>query len=967
MGQISRREFLHYAAAGAAVAGLGSKHARQLISPVEPVPHGQAGLPTVYATTCRECPAGCGMHVWNREGRAVKAEGNPDHPISRGGLCARGQSALQGLYDPDRLKTVLRRGDDGQQVPADWTTALAAIAARLKEKRGRVLVLTDLQTGTLDEVMRAFTRQFGGTEPVCYEPVSYSALWRAYGYQTSVGNRIPRFHLADARLIISFAADFLETWISPVEYTAGFARMREFRNGDMGRFLYIGPWQSMTAANADEFWKVPPDRVQHVAFALLHEVLGGGRIPKERAEVAGSLAAPYDIAGAAARAGIDPAKLRRLAELFCQDAPTVALAGPAVADSAAAYETALATALLNYVAGRLGQTVQMGHPHALSRVSNERPMGEFLSSLGSDDVLIVHQANPIYSLAGASEALARAGIVIYLGTMLDETARLAQWVLPIDSPLESWGDYEPYSGLLGLLQPVTGRLYDTRLAGDVLLELAARAEKPLKGDAGAPGGSFQEWRQRHLERVSKQAAVDGRQAERLGFADVGLAVTAEPRAPVIPHIAPAAQTRQAKAALGQNEGQLWLYPSIMLFDGRGANRGWLQEAPDPVSYAVWGSWADMHPKKALSLGLRQGDVVELRSGRGAIEVPVRLNEAQDPAVVAVGLGQGHTALGQFAAGVGANAFALLGEPGAGEVFPRVQIARTGRRNELVAATATTDQHGRDILHWTTAAELAKGEPGDELFMPLPEGYIKSRDLYGPHTYKTHRWAMVVDLHRCVGCGACAVACYAENNLPVVGREKIGQGRGLPWLQVLPYRHDDDRSRLGWLPLLCQQCDAAPCEPVCPVFAAVHNEEGLNAQVYNRCVGTRYCNNNCPYKVRRFNWGNPQWPSPLERQLNPDVSVRSRGVMEKCTFCIQRIQAAKYRAKLEGRPVRDGEIQPACVQSCPARVYTFGDLLDPKAQVTQLIRHDGRRYQVLRELNTKPAVIYLKRIQASVTT
>jgi molybdopterin-containing oxidoreductase family iron-sulfur binding subunit len=284
--------------------------------------------------------------------------------------------------------------------------------------------------------------------------------------------------------------------------------------------------------------------------------------------------------------------------------------------------------------------------------------------------------------------------------------------------------------------------------------------------------------------------------------------------------------------------------------------------------------------------------------------------------------------------------------------------------ELAFACATEDQHHREIMQWAPLSKVRKmseGE-GDKLMLPLPEGYDAKRDVYAPHEYKEHRWAMVIDLARCTGCGACAVACYAENNVPVVGEEQIRRGRQMAWLRIIPYRDDENPRRLGFLPLLCQQCDAAPCEPVCPVYASVHNEEGLNAQVYNRCIGTRYCSNNCPYKVRRFNWLNTKWEKPLEWQLNPDVSVRSRGVMEKCTFCIQRIREVELLAKREGRAVRDGEIRPACAQSCPTRAFVFGDLLDRNSEVSRLTRGDPRRYHVLEELNTKPAVTYLRRIR-----
>jgi molybdopterin-containing oxidoreductase family iron-sulfur binding subunit len=277
---------------------------------------------------------------------------------------------------------------------------------------------------------------------------------------------------------------------------------------------------------------------------------------------------------------------------------------------------------------------------------------------------------------------------------------------------------------------------------------------------------------------------------------------------------------------------------------------------------------------------------------------------------------------------------------------------------------TQSQYQRNVLRWINRSDLKTQAPKEmaEITMPLPEGYNPDRDVYQPHEYKNHRWAMVIDLDRCIGCGACAVACYAENNVPVVGARSVQQGREMAWLKIVPYRDEENPRRVGFLPMLCQHCDAAPCEPVCPVFAAVHNEEGLNNQVYNRCIGTRYCSNNCPYKVRRFNWANIPWHEPSKLQLNPDVMVRCRGVMEKCTFCIQRIKDVELHAKKEKRPVRDGEIVPACVQSCPTKAFVFGDLLDPKSRVSQLFRNDPRRYQVLHELNTKPAIVYLMRMK-----
>ncbi|MCE5326201.1 MAG: 4Fe-4S dicluster domain-containing protein [Planctomycetaceae bacterium] len=916
------------AAAGGAAAW-GVKSIDSLLSTPRPIPHVRPGEVAVYATTCRECPAGCGMHVWHRDGRINKAEGNPDHPVNRGGLCARGQSSLQGHYDPDRMQHVAQRG--GTERP-QWTDALADIARGLRGG-GKLLLVSDLQTGSLAETLNAFAAAFGG-QAMFYEAVHYHPLASACA---ALGLRgIPRFRLDKCEIIISFAVDFLETWISPVEFAHDFAQMRAYRDGKMGSFVYVGPRQSMTAANADTVILVPPGGEGAVAWAMLHEMLSAGLAK-------GSLDQLRAMANQRPREapGVPREQIAALARRFAGAQGSVALGGPAATESPAAADAALAAMLLNVAAGRMNQTVETTRRHALSDCVRPSELLKALQGLTAKDVLIVHNTNPAYSLPGAAGAISEAGTVVYLGTLKDETAALAHWVLPVDYPLETWGDYEPYSGITGAIQPTMGRLFDTRSAGDVLMEIAHQAGKKLDvhdqpATAPATQGADPLVQGFTLAPAQREVSVD--------LTRVRLEPLARP--PVI---------------RGEHV-KLWLYPSILYFDGRTANRGWIQESPDPISYATWGSWIDMHPEMAKRLDIENNDEVKLWAGSTIAVAPVRLTEDIHPETVALALGQGHTAMGANANGYGANGFDLL-LPSPAHPFGSVSISPTGRSEEPTYTSPTQDQYGREILQWVELSKVAAMRPGegDDLILPLPEGYDPKRDLYPPHEYPKHRWAMVVDLHRCIGCGACGVACYAENNVPVYGKARVAKGREMAWLKVVPYRDDHDRHRLGWLPMLCQHCDCAPCEPVCPVYAAVHNEEGLNAQIYNRCVGTRYCSNNCPYKVRRFEWFDPKWPYPLDLQLNPDVTVRCRGVMEKCTFCIQRIKKVELQAAREGRAIADGEIKPACLQTCPAGVYTFGDLLDPNSQVSRLTRRDPRRYHVLEELNTKPAVTYLRRV------
>lgn len=923
------------------------------------------------ATTCRECPAGCGMHVRHRDGRITKAEGNPLHPVNRGGLCARGQSALQGIYDPDRIKTVLyrsRRRDSFK--PGNWDQAFAFIGGRLKGTSGRVAILSKLETGSLYDLMTRFLENFGSDRLILYEAFNYEPLRKAhallFGWPV-----VPYYRLDDCRYILSFSADFLETWISNVQFAYEFSQTRVPETGPISRFTYIGPRLSMTAANADDFHQVQPGMEADAALSILRIMAEEGMVSYGR-EIIYPLIKNVDINRTSQFLGID--RMREIARRFANSSSSVVLAGPVGAKGKQAERLALAATLINYATGRYGTTVDISRPHALSGTAFESEVLELLGSLTSDDTLIILNTNPVYTRAGAAELLNRAGLVVYCGTMLNETALAADWVLPANDDLESWGDYEPYKGIYSLMQPTMRPLSDSRETGNILLGLAASAGKPVGRLKSGPAiTSMRQWvRERwdSADRKGWRKAAEPRETTEYDEWEEALRRGGNwpesIKAGDAPKIKSALQpdiltSHDPRESLSQGEAWLWLWPSIMLFDGRTANRGWIQEAPEPVSFNAWSCWIDIHPDTAKKFMITDEDVVELAAFGRALEAPARITPEVPPDTAALILGQGHTALGKLAAGLGSNGFLLMNGSEDNGFFGRVSIKKKGSMELIALAMGSRDQHGRELLRWKKFEEYIKKEI-EEVWLPLPSGYSIKKDVYKSHKHVGHRWAMSIDLQRCIGCGACAVACYAENNLAVVGKKEVARGRQMAWLRVVPYQYDEDPLRVAWLPVPCQHCNDAPCEPVCPVYASVNNEEGLNAQIYNRCIGTRYCSNNCPYKVRRFNWLNYDWPPPLDMQLNPEVTVRSRGVMEKCTFCVQRIRNAEYEAIRENRTLRDGEIQPACVQSCPARVFTFGDLLDPDSAVSRVARDAPRRYQLLKELNTKPAVFYLYRIK-----
>lgn len=433
------------------------------------------------------------------------------------------------------------------------------------------------------------------------------------------------------------------------------------------------------------------------------------------------------------------------------------------------------------------------------------------------------------------------------------------------------------------------------------------------------------------------------------------------------------------------------YPSSTMLDGRGANRSWMQELPDPVSKVTWSSWVEMSPNTAATLNVAEGDIVRLESDHGSLEAPAFIYPGIRDDVVAVPMGQGHTEFGQYAKGVGANVSVLLdGTPtvfGGQSHYVAVNVSKTGAHERLAKASGRNRQMGRGISQATTLAALVGEGDGEEEHQgehaaPVPEHVEDVLDRWqeaqwedtrhGNYAGEHPRWALAIDLSKCTGCSACVTACHAENNIPTVGKEQVARGREMSWIRIERYfegGHDGEPVEIRLLPMMCQHCGNAPCEPVCPVYATYQTPDGLNAQIYNRCIGTRYCSNNCPYKVRYFNFYDYQnsadryfsWPEPLHWQLNPDVTVREKGVMEKCTFCVQRIRGTQHQARLEGREVQDGEIQTACQQTCPADAIVFGDLNDPNSRVSQR-SHDERGYHVFEGLNTYPGVTYLKKVR-----
>ncbi|MEO5567648.1 MAG: molybdopterin-dependent oxidoreductase [Gemmatimonadaceae bacterium] len=1005
---VKRRDFLKVvgmSTAAAATVGCTSEKVGNLIpylvSPDQTVP----GVSTYYATTCRECAAACGIIAETRDGRVTKLEGNPAHPLNRGALCARGQSALQGLYNPDRLRLpMLREGNAWKTIT--WDEAIRLLTQKMTESRGRSAVfLNQHESGSFPAFIDNWLAGFGMRPHLSVDFEADDAV--IAGNRAAYGVAMPRISFADARLIVSFGADFLDGWGASVPLQLDFADARARIEG-APRFVYVGPRRSLTGLNADQWIACKPGS----EVAIANFLRGQG-----------------SAADAAKAADVPEATLTALRTEMSAATPAVFLAG---ARSVNATELATVVAALNQSSGAVGPVIRVTEAATgFEGIAHTDQVVAALEEMRAQRVQIffTRGVNPVHSLpqsAKVADAIKAVPFKVAFSLFPDETTELCDLILPDLHSLESWGDAQPVRGTLGLVQPVMDPVFaSTRAAGDVMIAVR-------NGGAVAAG---QDFKSMFIQSVGGNAALG------LALAKGMMTGAASARSAGAQIAVPARAAATVTAVTGTDQFNLITYPSPTLGEGRGANKPWLQELPDPVTKVVWSSWVEMHPDTAARLGINRGDIVEVKTATGSLRVPAYVYLGIRPDTLAIPLGQGHRSaatMGDFdwedrttvQWGYGRYARNIVaGHPldlvpvvfnaagGMAGIATAATISKTGDESTIPSTEGSARQHGRGIAQATTLAELANpvAKAGHDIpgaanhnFLPglrspvaadaqgdfgsptsadqgIKKGMYSDAD---PRKMTARRWAMTIDLARCTGCSACVTACYAENNIPTVGAAwqnatifavskpgfNVTRGREMNWLRIERYYEGNNDGHFGqdfearFVPMLCQHCGNAPCEPVCPVYATYHAPDGLNVQVYNRCVGTRYCSNNCPYKVRYFNWfgyGEPDrkqyaFPEPMNWQLNPDVTVRSKGVMEKCTFCVQRIREAENRASLEHRDLIPDEFTVACAAACPSRAIVFGDAADPNWSVAQMV-NDRRAYHVFEELNTFTAVVYLKKV------
>lgn len=960
---MSRRRFLEAAGFTFSLVALNgcSRPNHELALPFTDQPEGQIpGRTQTYASTCSGCSAGCGLLVGVRDGRPLKMEGMPEHPLSKGGLCAIGQALPLGLYDRHRLQHPLQSGKQ-----SDWKQVDQAITKELESignSGGAVRFVTSTITSpTLQASINSFLTRFKDARQITLDSVSTSAILDAHE-QTHGTRLLPHYLLDQASVIVSFGADFLGTWISPVEFTSAWRtrRVPTEEHPEMSFHAQFEGQMSLTGSNADRRYRLAADEYGAV-LNLLYSQLAERAGESEHGDTHGDSPIP----AAELSALVDKLWHARGQSLILCDSQDVAV-------------QVLVNAI-NHLLGNYGKTLDIVKP-SLQRQGNDRDVLNLIDELqaGKVSALFVAGTDLTHNLPNRDKlkkAISKVRLVVSFSEREDDFATLAHFVCPDHHPLESWLDAEPISGVVSLYQPLLEPLGETRSILESLGTWSGRKDSAYDILRSS-------WEKNILPR-SKSTSFRNfwDQSVHDGLVEVA-PVKSEAGEFNADAVTPIPESKTP------SDYCLTLYSRIGLTDSRHAQNPWLQELPDPVTKVTWDNYVCLSKAIAEKLDLVEGDVVRVSTAddETSLELPALIQRGQHDRVISIALGFGVKGTDRFAnigpkwfegkptvqpgELVGKNAAPLIDASNGAFQMNRsdVTLTKTGKHRDLASTQeyhslempANVAPHGgevRDIVQETTLSAFSKDPEAGK-----PEQHVHGDPQIWPedHPKEVHNWGMVIDLNACTGCSACLIACQSENNVPVVGKDEVLRQREMHWIRLdRYYGGEDDDVQVSHQPMMCQHCDNAPCETVCPVLATVHSDEGLNEQVYNRCVGTRYCANNCPYKVRRFNWFDyPHEDSLVNLALNPDVTVRSRGVMEKCSMCVQRIEEARIDSKRRGEPLADGDIKTACQQSCPAQAIVFGDLNDSQSAI-HATKENPRRYGVLEELNFQQSVSYLR--------
>ncbi len=918
-----------------------------VIKPEEVTP----GIPNFYASSFK----GQSILVRTREGRPISVEANPSAVGLNQGIDAVAVTSVLDLYDMSKVQNPQLGGKDVQWSKLDSAVIAALSKASAEGKQITIVSSTVNSPSTLASIAK-FAAKYPTAKHVQVDAISYSGIIEANrnSFEKAV---IPSYHFDNAQVVVSVAADFLGAWLSGDEHTQDYTKNRDYKslkNGKMSRHIQFESGLSLTGSNADVRIAIKPSEEGAVLISLYNAITG------------------ESLAGGTTNAKAKTAIALVAKELVASKGSSVVVAG-----SNDVYVQSLVNAI-NSKLGAYGSIIDLDN-YSKQYQGSDAAFQEFLTAAkaGQVGVALFYNSNPAYDYFKAEDAkaaIAKIDFTLSLSDRADETAILTKGIAPVPTYLEAWGDDSSKEGLFTIVQPTINPVFNTRQAEESFLVWS--------GDNTTKAYDFvkQNWESSILAGTGK-TWVDVLQN---GYVYKGTNTGSSYTANVDVNAVANAIANDSKKVAGDVE--LKVYESTVMRDGRFANNAYLQELPDPVTKVTWDNYAAINPIFAEQLGIEEHGKIKVEANGYALELPVVLQPGQTMGTVSVALGYGRTNVGKAGDNVGQNAYPFLTlVNGTMQTVSKASVSKASGTYELAQTQTHNTIEGRNIIRETTFAKYLK-DPNSESGR-FADSH-KTYDLWNKYDQPGHKWVMAIDLNACTGCGSCVVACSVENNVPVVGRDEVRRRREMHWLRIDRYytiiedgkdytkereiKHLQDFENVTVVnqPMLCQHCDHAPCETVCPVLATVHSSEGLNQMAYNRCFGTRYCANNCPYKVRRFNWFNYWNDSRFDNYLNnefthlllnPDVTSRSRGVMEKCSMCIQRIQAGKLKAKIENRQLRDGDIKMACQAACSANAIIFGDVNDPESEVSKAIRNE-RVYYVLEEINVQPNIGYMTKVR-----
>jgi len=985
---LSRRKFLALVSASAALAAAGCANYRDKgeVIPYNKKPEEVTlGVPNFYASTCTGCNSACGILIKTREGRPIKIDGNPEHPVNKGKICTKGQASILNLYDPSRLQKPMFSSDRKNHQEIQWKDLNTKLVNELKSAagsgKGIAILSHSILSPSVKKLLDDFKTAYPTVKVYSYELFNeaprQSAWFKTYGKKN-----LPVVQLEKAKIILSLESDFLNTEGNMPEQTRLYAQNRDVMSkNEFNRFYAVEGAVTLTGLNSDYRMRLRTDAIEEFVMCLLNEFLGKKKISNFASDSKiTSVLGKYNLDEFIKKNGMSAEIVKHLVDDLAKNSgESIVLAGDKLPES-----THIAVNLLNEVLGSTKIYSADAEKVEVIPLSTPAELDNLVADMqsGKTSILIHLDTNPVFHFSpdyNYADSLKKVPIVISMAENINETTDASNYIIAINNQLESWGDYKTRTGFYSLQQPVIAPLYNTRQMEAVLLNWIDTKEYNEN--------IYHDYVLNNWEKNIFPGLNTSQQFKQfwLSILHDGIAYISEkPEAGGTPFVSDTFVNSAGKLSASKDFVVL-LQNNNNVGDGRFVNNGWLQELPHPVSKMVWDNYAAMSVQTAADLGIDSNDLIDVTIGNKKQTLPVFVQAGLADKVVEVSLGYGRTVAGVVGIGVGVNVNVLISKNTAlsDRFYNNASVTKAAGTYELVS---TQEHHPidekpllkdiqfrRGIIKETTYDEYKKNprhlkdeEPAPNL-EPINKSHYDNGYKWDEKQYK---WGMSIDLNKCTGCGACVTACNVENNIPVVGKDQVYANREMQWIRLdRYYTGTPDAPRANFQPMLCQHCDYAPCENVCPVGATTHSPDGLNGMAYNRCVGTRYCSNNCPYKVRRFNYYNfrdhfkDQYyeQESLSLLANPEVTVRSRGVMEKCTFCVQRIMQERQDAIAENRNVEGSNVKTACQEACPAYAINFGNINDKNSEVSKYREH-ALGYLVLEEIKVAPNVTYIAKLR-----